>query len=79
MNQINETQARQALAEAKSQAASPKLYAARRETDGWSFSWADRSQPIPMGVRGVVVTDAGRVGRVRIGETAEQAIARLKA
>ena len=77
MSPITEEQARQALADAKSQAASSTLYAAHREAGGWSFAWAATAQPVPMGVRGMVVTDEGRVGRVGIGETAEHAIARL--
>lgn len=77
MNPITEEEARKILAEAGNQAASPELFSATRVEGGWAFGWSDRTKPIPMGVRGVVVTDAGRVGRAKIGETAEHAIARL--
>ena len=78
MSPITENEARGLLACAGSQAASPELYSALRAGGGWAFSWADRSRPIPMGVRGVVVTDDGRIGRARIGESPEQALERLK-
>lgn len=77
MSGLTEEEARAALAEAGSQAASPEWYRAIRKVGGWAFAWADTSRPIPMGVRGLVVTDAGRVGRVKLGETVDAAIARL--
>ena len=77
MSRITENEARALLASTGSQAASPERYSAIR-AGGWAFAWADTSRPIPMGVRGIVVTDEGRIGRARIGETAEQALRRLK-
>ena len=78
MSRITENEARALLASTGSQAASPERYSAIRCAGGWAFAWADTSRPIPMGVRGIVVTDEGRIGRARIGETAEQSLRRLK-
>ncbi|WP_028708767.1 hypothetical protein [Propionicicella superfundia] len=72
-----EHEARQVLADKHSQAASRDLFSARREESGWVFAWSDRTTPAPMGVGSVVVTDSGQVGRLKIGETAEQAFQRL--
>ena len=72
MRPITEDEARQILVNNRSQAASPELCEATRKTDGWLFGWADETRRAP-----VVVTDAGRVGRLKKGEDAEQAIARL--
>lgn len=75
--QLTEEEARGILADKHSQAASAELFSARREEGGWVFSWADKAGPIPIGVGSVVVTDSGRSGRLKIGETATQALERL--
>jgi hypothetical protein len=74
---LTEAEARQILANTASHAANPDLFSARRGDGGWVFAWADSTRPIPMGVRSEVVTDSGQVGRVKIGETGEQALQRL--
>ncbi|MDR2378743.1 MAG: hypothetical protein LBD70_04885 [Bifidobacteriaceae bacterium] len=76
MSPISEEQARQLLAAANSPAASAERYAAVRLDGGWLFKWAGTARPVPVGVRGVVVGDQGRVARLKLGETADQAIAR---
>jgi hypothetical protein len=77
MTPISEHDARELLAAAGSQAASAALFDARREDGGWAFSWADKSKPAPTGIRTIVVTDAGRLGRVKLGESAGSALERL--
>jgi hypothetical protein len=77
VNALSEDQARGLLAAARSQAASPELYAARRCEGGWVFTWRSKERPIPMGVRAMVVTDNGVVGRTRLGEDSAAAIRRL--
>ena len=72
MRRITEDEARQILAGDRSPAASPELCEATRKADGWLFGPADENRRAP-----VVVTDAGRVGQLKMGEDAEQAIARL--
>lgn len=74
---ITEEKARQILAEMHSQAADPDVFSARRAEEGWVFAWSDRSKAAPIGVRSTVVTDTGNVGKLKIGETAEQALRRL--
>jgi len=59
--QITEDEARQVLMTVRSTAASARAFLATRCVGGWSFGWADHTRPIPMGVRGIVVTDGGRV------------------
>ncbi|MGC4104889.1 MAG: hypothetical protein QM753_00860 [Thermomicrobiales bacterium] len=76
-NGLTEEQARKVLADEHRQAANPNVFSARREEGGWVFAWSDRTTPVPMGVGSVVVTDSGQTGRLKIGETAEEALKRL--
>lgn len=74
---LTEQEARQILANKRNQAANPDLFTARREEGGWVFAWSDRTKSAPMGVRSSVVTDSGQTGKLKIGETAEEALQRL--
>ena len=54
-----------------------KRYEGRRPPNGWGFRWRADRGPVLIGTIPWVVTDAGRVGGRRLGETAEQALRRL--
>ncbi len=76
---MTEEGARRILASKGSEASNPNYYSTQRVEGGWVFNWIDKGEPIPMGTRSEVVTDSGKDGRLKIGETAEQAIERLSA
>ncbi|OYN93386.1 hypothetical protein CGZ95_18660 [Enemella evansiae] len=78
MTELTEQQARDLLTRAGNQAASEELYAAHRSDGGWAFAWA-KGDRTPFGIRTVVVTDGGRIGRIELGETVTGAIIRLSA
>lgn len=76
VRRLSEAEARRILSWAHSQCAGP-AFAARRVRGGWAFAWASKDSPPPMGVRTVIVTDTGRAGTLKIGETADQGLAQL--
>ena len=75
---ITVEQARQALAQAHSEASDSHRFAARRVEGGWRFSWA-LGRPVPVGTGSWVVSDGGGVRRLRFGDTTASAIAALDA
>ena len=77
MTAITETGARRLAALVCDGAASPEQYPVTRVTGGWAFRWLASKGPVPMGAHGAVVTDCGAAGRLRMCETAEQAVQRL--
>lgn len=76
MSAINESAARQILAEAGSPAADPVRYAAGELTGGWLFGWAGPGRP-PRGARPWIVSDRAGVGTMRLDESPAEAVERL--
>jgi hypothetical protein len=76
---ISESEAREALLQAHSEASNPNYFDAERREDGWVFGWREDHGDPPVGTHTWIVADNGKVRmlgpRDDIGISIESAIA----
>jgi len=72
---ISESEARESLLQARSEASNPEYFDAERREHGWVFGWREDCGDAPVGTHTWVVADNGRVKMLNPRENIDTAIA----